>query len=481
MENALSIALEKPADDAVVSPPMSAREAVFISHATPEDNPFTLWLGGKLTALGYQVFADVLRLKGGDDWERILEDAIRNKAKRFLLVATPHGVQKQGVRNEITIANETAKLLKEDGFIVPLRLQSYDKPLQIAHAQYINFEKSWAEGLAELLALLEEAGVPKSAPDDQAQLWQSLQLKDARTVGPGPEVLVSNWLAIEALPANITFYDFKGGISIGAAQAAIKACPIPIAGHNRGFISFAPLHQLQEYFGPNLPLQIVDTCATNTFLDSGWASQRLAPKDCRPKFTDIGRRALDSYFDAKGLKPFEYADGRNAWWATARHATMEQKSFAWGNLKGRRQLVGHSEKRGFHWHYGVSCWARSGPIRHVRVTGRVIFTSNGHEQIGDARRVHRMRRTFCKGWRNDKWRDLLLAFWYWLSEGAEFVDITLGESAVMRLSVPPKTFEVGFGVSSSSDIPAADEEEDDELMVDRDDDEGDDDDGEGDE
>ncbi len=48
------------------------RDAIFISHATPEDNAFTLWLGGRLTALGYRVFADVLRLKGGDDWERIL-------------------------------------------------------------------------------------------------------------------------------------------------------------------------------------------------------------------------------------------------------------------------------------------------------------------------------------------------------------------------------------------------------------------------
>ena len=43
-------------------------------------------------------------------------------------------------------------------------------------------------------------------------------------LGAGPELLVSNWLAIEALPASIAFYDFKGGISIGAAQAAIKAC-----------------------------------------------------------------------------------------------------------------------------------------------------------------------------------------------------------------------------------------------------------------
>ena len=47
----------------------AAREALFISHASPEDNAVTLWLGAKLTALGYSVFADVLRLRGGDDWE----------------------------------------------------------------------------------------------------------------------------------------------------------------------------------------------------------------------------------------------------------------------------------------------------------------------------------------------------------------------------------------------------------------------------
>jgi hypothetical protein len=458
----------------------ATRDAIFISHATPEDNAFTLWLGGRLTALGYQVFADVLRLKGGDDWERILEDAIRNKAKRFLLVATPGGVQKQGVRNEITIAIDTAKRIKEDGFIVPLRLAAYAAPLQIAHAQYIDFEKGWAQGLAELLPLLEDAGVPKIAPAGDVKTWQSLQLKDARTVGSSPETLISNWLSIQALPSSISFYDFRGGISIGAAQAAIKDCPIPIAAHNRGFISFAPLHQLQDYFGPNLPLKLADTCDTDTFLGSGWHSQRLAPKDCRPKFTDMSRRALDAYFDAKGLKPFEYADRRNAWWGTARHATMDQHAFAWGELKGRRQLVGRSEKRGFHWHYGVSCWARSGPVRHVRVTGRVIFTSNGHDLIGDARRVHRMRRTFCKAWRNDKWRDLLLAFWHWLADGAEFVDIPLGEGASMRLGLPPISFTAPFGVSSLTDAVVSDEDdEDDELIVDRDDDDqSDDDDGE---
>ena len=45
----------------------TGRDAIFISHANPEDNAFTVWLGARLTAAGYEVWADVLRLRGGQD------------------------------------------------------------------------------------------------------------------------------------------------------------------------------------------------------------------------------------------------------------------------------------------------------------------------------------------------------------------------------------------------------------------------------
>ena len=429
-----------------------AREALFISHASPEDNAFTLWLGAKLTALGYEVFADVLRLRGGDDWERILENAIRAKAAKVLLVATPHGVQKQGVRNEITIATQTAKKIGDSEFIVPLRLAPFDAPLQIAHAQYIDFSKGWAQGLSELLALLTELKIPRAGDAANAGLWRGVQLKDARAVASTLERLVSNWLAVESLPAHIRFYDFKGGIAIGNAQKAIQESPVPVAAFNRGFLSFAPLHQLQDYFGPNLPLECVAECSTDDFLDTGWPDLRLAARDARAKFTDLACRSLDGFFQAQGLKSFEIASGRLAWWPTAAKATLKRLSFAWtGGPSGSRQIVGRSNKRGFHWHYGVSCWARTAPVRHVRVAGRVVFTSDGHEPLGDAKRLHRLRRSFCKSWRNDKWRDLLLTFWFWLAEGAAFVDVAMGEGAAMRLALPPMIFDAAFGVDAPDD------------------------------
>ena len=74
------------------------RDAIFIGHANPEENEFTVRLGVRLTAAGYKVWADVLRLRGGQNWQRLLEDALRSKACKVLLVGTEHGVQKQGVR-----------------------------------------------------------------------------------------------------------------------------------------------------------------------------------------------------------------------------------------------------------------------------------------------------------------------------------------------------------------------------------------------
>src|SRR5690554_2087799 len=109
------------------------RRAIFISHANPEDNPFTLWLGGRLSAAGYEVWADILRLRGGQDWQRRLEDALRNRACKVLIVGTPHGIDKQGVRNEIQIAHNVGRSINDPEFIIPLRLAPFDAPFLIAH------------------------------------------------------------------------------------------------------------------------------------------------------------------------------------------------------------------------------------------------------------------------------------------------------------------------------------------------------------
>ena len=64
---------------------MTERLTIFISHATPEDNKFSVWLAVRLMSFGYDVWCDQFNLsKGGDFWVEI-EKQIRNKTCKFLL------------------------------------------------------------------------------------------------------------------------------------------------------------------------------------------------------------------------------------------------------------------------------------------------------------------------------------------------------------------------------------------------------------
>jgi hypothetical protein len=107
--------------------------------------------------------------------------------------------------------------------------------------------------------------------------------------------------------------------------------------------------------------------------------------------------------------------------------------------------------------------------------GRVVFTSNGLSPLGDAKRLHRLRRSFCKNWRNDKGRDLMLTFWFWLADGAAFIDVPMGEGAPMRLRLPPLTFDADFGIESPDDTAAMPDGEEAERPEGQADDEGSDD------
>jgi hypothetical protein len=62
------------------------RKLVFISHANPENNNFTLWLASRLTAEGYLVWSDFTRLFGAEIFWEDIQDAIRNHAAKVVVV-----------------------------------------------------------------------------------------------------------------------------------------------------------------------------------------------------------------------------------------------------------------------------------------------------------------------------------------------------------------------------------------------------------
>jgi hypothetical protein len=445
---------------------MSNRDAIFISHANPEDNVFTTWLGAKLSAAGYEVWADVLKLVAGQDWQRKLEDALRNRAVKVLMVGTELGVTKQGVRNEIQIATDISKKIPDAEFIIPLKLEQFDAPFLIAHAQYVDFSKSWAAGLKELLESLATYNVPKVATESP-ELWRAVQLAHGKSPVMIEEKLISNWLKFQSLPAEMRFYDFNAGISLGYKDAAIRSLKIPVISQHRGFITFADYPSLQEALGPELPIQLKEVCKTDDFLENGWPQLSITRQVARNSVSNMLRQGIESVFAAKPMSSYEMSSRKLCWFGVKGTAPDSKIKFGWPNgIAGRRQVIGYSEKRKLHWHYGISPQVTMWPEPHIKLRGSLVFSEDGIKPIDNPKKMHRVRRSFTKSWRNARWRDMLLSILWWITDGAESLVIPFGEEKGAVLSIPTITF------ISPVSMPAEVEESDPEDEDDPDDVEG---------
>ena len=157
------------------------RISIFISHATPDDNDFAIWLAMRLKACGYSVWCDVFHLtKGGDFWKKI-EKQIRECTCRFLPVMTKISNGREGVMQEIAVAKSVGKSLNDKDFIIPLRVDP-DLPFsefdpRLITCNGIDFSASWADGFAELIKNLHNLSCPKeSNQDDSALIYEHMLL-----------------------------------------------------------------------------------------------------------------------------------------------------------------------------------------------------------------------------------------------------------------------------------------------------------------
>jgi hypothetical protein len=414
------------------------RQAIFISHANPESNEFTLWLGSRLSAAGYEVWADVLRLRGGHDWQRRLEDALRNKAYKVLLVGTETAVQKQGVRNEIQIATDTGRKIGDKDFIIPLRLERFDAPFLIAHAQYIDFQRSWGAGLAELLETLEnEYQVPRTPNPhiDSIGHWKAAYQHAARSLVPEPESLVSNWLAVRTWAGSLRYYSFRNPIDHSRIRDVLSDVKCPLYPYGRGFLGFGAIEDYSEDLPAAFAVQVTDEIATKRFISDGHNEHAIDFQQARNIVTHLIRRGWDCLMAEKGLRAYAYSDRTSAWWFPHNLLPSDMVSFRWPDgSQGRRNLVG--DHKGMHWHLALSARPWLGRDTHIRLIPRIVFTTDGITALDDTRQMHRLRRSVARNWRNDKWRDMLLASLFWLSEGNTPLVIPLGGARALELDVP---------------------------------------------
>jgi hypothetical protein len=420
------------------------RQALFITHANPEDNEFTIWLGSHLSCVGYEVWADVFKLRGGQDWARKLEDALRERACKVLLVGTPSSAKKQGVRNEIQIACDVARKINDNEFVIPLRLQPFEAPFQIVHAQYIDFIQGWGQGLTKLLETLVAYKVPRmqSFHTHGIENWRAVQLNRARLLDRKPEPLVSNWVRIVEWPNSIRHYEFRAGVTEDNVRALVNNCRWPVFPFNRGFWTFGDKSDFHTDQGESFPILSRTEFFLPHFLENGSRNDSVHAHEARNIVSHLTKCALEKKLHDSNLSSYEYSNGVVGWWVHSKLITGDKVSFKWeGGPSGRRQLVGEvaSGQTKLRWHFGVSGKPWIGRDSYIKFLPRILFTEDGLRPIEDVKRTHRLRRSVPKSWRNARWRDMLLSFLYWFSKGGNHVSLEAGSLSSLKIEVPPIT------------------------------------------
>ena len=421
------------------------RDMIFISHATPDDNDFVRWLGTRLTGHGYKVWADLFDLKGGTPFWTTIEDAIRNRAIKVLFVVSHNSVDpnRSGVRNELSVADTIKKLIKDPGFIIPVKIDDTgfgDLPIQIHQLNAIDFAQGWGAKLLELLKTLEDAGVPQSGnPNEEFEIWRNVTAHVATLVESAPERVLSNLMPVEGLPKSISFYEYDGDKE--KVSAALKTTGIPFAAFNRLVISFSGAEAFQERLPPHVQLKVRAHVPFETFL-GGSATDVTAPLsyDARNIATSLLRQHIERHLVARGLKRFETASSSSFYFPSGLVPNDKISFVAASGRKTPKNVVGRSDKYKVNWHLAMKVNIVLGPPALVRLKPYICFSEDGQNALNDPKRTSRIRKSFCRNWWNPQWRQLQEAFCTFLAEGKTSIEIGLDGPETLILAGWPMEF-----------------------------------------
>ncbi|MEH2566752.1 toll/interleukin-1 receptor domain-containing protein [Bradyrhizobium sp. AZCC 2289] len=451
----------------------TARSVIFISHANPEDNVFTLWLTQQLTLLGFEVWSDVNNLKAGDKFWEDIESTIRLKSAKVIVVLSKSSQTKANLLDEIDLAVRVERAENITRFVIPVRIDEigFDQVrANLARKNIIDFNQNWANGLMAVLGALDEDRVPKRT-GTLSSAMSKIQLSGIHKVPlvtHKPELLTSNWLLINDLPDVIRLFDVAApGDKIESIARSLR---VPSFKYLRLIGSFSSGEGIA---GPDSALPALTEKYAIPFDDflRGASSELpgMRARDAHNLSISMLRQAWDFEMDKRGLRSFAMASNALAWYMPTDFIPNNKVQFLDATGKKRRKsLVGWSERRKVFWHFAVEARPVLGAHPRFVLRQHIIFTADGSTPLVSKDRMHALRRRFCKSWWNDRWRDMLIAFVTWLSPSA---GLNLGGDTVLGLD--DQLFSLWSPLSLEDDAKVSVEStdeivEDDELSADDD-------------
>ena len=463
-----------------------------ISHANPEDNEITLWLSTQLAAQGYQVWCDKAQFTVGEHFWGTIDPVIRDHAIKivYVLSRTSNEITSQrGFVKELDLAlNIERQLTKQYShwkhpFVLPIGvddLPTKDYMIHFSGKNVLPF-RNWAEGFQSLLSALVEDRVPNFQEvnkDTVTAWWQSF-----RGVREGEKreehSLASNEYPITQIPQS--FYAHVLQYLGDSTRIAPEGdCP-PVYQHGFHLYSFAKAEEIIGRLGSGVVLEKRDKPIQLARVLDSQADEES--REHRRPLKALLRVAWQIFADRHTkLGVYEMANDRRCVFfrkPSQSHALStivkaedgSHRRFLVRSFGARRKPSpdGIPPKKRYY-HFGVDI---NPVLEHavVEFYNHVVFSDDGEQPWESSRRMHSVRRSFCRAWYNDRWRDCQLAFVRVLTgvtdenDRGEF-EIPLSNTESLKISCRPVNYTTDVYFQTRQELETApDESEESEELV----------------
>lgn len=431
------------------------RRTLFLSHASPDDNEFVAWLGARLAAEGYEVWADVSALGGGERFWPDIERVLRDRTAIFLVAISKNALQRDGVNKEIQMACGVERTLKQSELVVPLRIDGTafgDFPIMLIDRNGIDFEPGWAQGLAKLRKLLEKRGIPKTPVDQSSadgQWWAQFWNQPRGELRQSPEDLLTNEYSFIQHPTVLRVWPPHAARLMPLQDR--EAADFALVMHAQSVCTFADDEMMRWAF-PSLPaaarsaeLPLSSLAASLRELNA-----KTTGADAAQIYTKLIRAAWDKCLQARGLSIREFASAR-AWHLpdTEENRGYHEFTDPFGR-KAKRYLMGKAGER--RWAVGMSARPIRTPRPLLRMRPQVVlFEANG-TPMDFTRLTLRRRKALCKTWWSAKWRDLSLAFMAHVAQKQESIELPIASGERLELAATPSLLVAPLSITGDYDM-----------------------------
>jgi hypothetical protein len=428
------------------------RDTIFIGHATPEDNEFTLWLQSKLRNEGYKCECDLSLLLGGEsDYWNTLQEFLEEKCIKYILVVSEVTFKKGGVLDEWEHCKSLEKELELTDFIIPVKIDGspYNSRIGLNRRNIISFGSNWATGLKRLLKKIINDNIPHTDgnPLSISAWYNNVYTNYLGLDKENKDEFFSNWIQIPQLPKKIFFHKFA---NVKQAKAVLENTFYPAYRHGNQIVSF---ESVLDTFIPVEQLKLNSTEVIESDLSKAF---EYYESESFPKFGDLRRLlsrllnvSLEKYLKSKNLQIFELSSSKCFYYTHSKE----------NKVKGNFQLGEKSKKIGLtgkyfddFWHYGISFRCLLSPELCFSLKNHIVFSEDGEKLWNNPKKSHSARRRKGKNFHNKEWRDLFLSFLSTLSNDNDGkIIIPLSNETNLILSSTPIKFISNFSYAEPND------------------------------